>query len=95
MTLTSVATAGTPFGATVRAIDQWGNNAADYTGMVTLTSTDPLATLPAPYTYGPTDAAQHLFTGIILRTPGPQRVTATDSAGRSVSSGPISVSPGS
>ena len=95
MTLTSVSTAGTPFSATVRAIDQWGNNAADYTGTVTLTSTDPLATLPGSYTYGPTDTAQHVFTGVILRTPGTQRITATDSAGHSISSAPISVSPGS
>jgi hypothetical protein len=95
MTLTSVATVGTPFSATVRAIDQWGNNAADYTGTVTLTSTDPLATLPGPYIYGPTDTAQHVFTGVILRTTGTQRITATDSAGRSISSGPITVSPGS
>jgi hypothetical protein len=87
MTLTSVATVGTPFGATVRAIDQWGNNAADYTGTV--------ATLPGSYTYGPTDTAQHVFTGVILRTPGTQRITATDSAGHSISSAPISVSPGS
>ena len=93
MTLTSVATVGTPFSATVRAIDQWGNNAADYTGTVTLTSTDPLATLPGPYAYGPTDTAQHVFTGVIFRTPGTQRVTATDSAGHSIDSGPITVSP--
>jgi len=93
MTLTSVATAGTPFSATVRATDQWGNNAADYTDTVMLTSTDPLATLPASYTYVPTDTGQHVFTGIILRTPGAQRITATDSAGHAVASGLISVSP--
>jgi hypothetical protein len=92
MTLTSVATAGTPFSTTVRAVDQWGNNAADYTSTVTITSTDPLATLPGPYTYGPTDTAQHVFTGIILRTPGAQRITATDAAGHSITSGLISVS---
>jgi hypothetical protein len=93
MTVTSVATAGVPFSATVRAIDQWGNNAADYTGTVTLTSTDPLATLPAPYAYVATGGAQHVFTGVILRTPGAQRVTATDSSGRVIDSGSIAVSP--
>lgn len=93
MTVTSIATAGVPFGATVRVVDQFGNNAADYTGTVTLTSTDPAATMPAPYAYGPTDASQHTFTGLALRTPGTQRVTATDSHGFMIQSGPISVSP--
>jgi hypothetical protein len=93
MTVTSIATAGLPFGATVRAIDQWGNNAADYTGTVTLTSTDPSATLPGPYAYGPKDTAQHTFTGVILRTLGTQRVSATDSSGLTIESGPITVSP--
>ena len=70
-----------PFSATVRAVDQFGNNAADYAGTVTLTSSDPPATLPAPYAYAPTDAAQHTFTGIVLHTVGTQTVTATDSNG--------------
>jgi hypothetical protein len=92
MSTTSVATSGTPFNATVRAIDPYGNNAADYAGTVTLTSTDPAATLPAPYAYGPADLSQHTFTGVILRTPGTQRITATDSNGFSITSGPITVS---
>jgi hypothetical protein len=92
MTLTSFATSGAPFGATVRAIDQWGNNAADYAGTITLSSTDPAATLPGPYAYGPTDSAQHTFTGVTLRTPGTQRITATDSSGLTIESGPITVS---
>ena len=91
MTTTSVAVSGTPFNATVRAVDPYGNNAADYASTVTLTSTDPAATLPGPYAYGSTDAAAHIFTGLILRTAGTQRITAFDSTGRSVSSGPISV----
>ncbi|MDQ2910621.1 MAG: hypothetical protein M3R39_06350 [Actinomycetota bacterium] len=93
MTETSIATAGAPFGVTVRAIDAFGNNAADYTGTVTLTSTDPAAALPGPYPYGPKDTAQHTFTGVILRTPGTQRITATDSNGFTIDSGPITVSP--
>jgi hypothetical protein len=93
MTVTSIATVGVPFAATVRAIDQWGNNAADYAGTVTLTSTDPAATLPGPYVYGPKDAAQHTFTGVILRTPGTQQITAIDSSGLTIQSGPITVSP--
>jgi len=93
MTVTSIATVGVPFGATVRAIDQWGNNAADYAGTVTLTSTDPAATLPGPYAYGAKDTAQHTFTGVVLRTPGLHTITATDSSGLTIQSGPISVSP--
>jgi hypothetical protein len=92
MTVTSVATVGVPFGVTVRAIDQWGNNAADYPGTVTLASTDPAATLPGPYVYGPRDTAQHTFTGVTLRTPGVHRITAIDSNGFTVQSGPITVS---
>ena len=92
MTVTSIATAGTPFGVTVRAVDQFGNNGADYVGTVTLTSTDPLATLPAPYAYGAKDVSQHTFTGIVMRTTGTQTVTATDSHGFTVTSPPITVS---
>ena len=93
MTITSVATSGVPFNATVRAVDPFGNNAADYSGTVRLATTDRAATLPAPYAYGSTDSAQHTFTGIVLRTAGAQRVTATDSHGFTVQSGPITVSP--
>ncbi len=93
MTVTSVATVGVPFAATVRAVDQFGNNAADYTGTVTFSSTDSAATLPAPYALGSNDASQHTFTGLVLRTPGTQRLRATDSHGFTVESGPITVSP--
>jgi hypothetical protein len=93
MTATSFATAGVPFSATVRAVDQFGNNASDYIGTVTLTSTDPAASLPGGYPYGATDASQHTFAGVVLRTPGTQRITATDSHGFKIESGPITVSP--
>ena len=93
MTITSVATSGTPFNATVRGVDPYDNNAVGYVGTVTLATTDPAATLPAPYTYIAGDAAQHTFTGLILRTPGTQRVTATDSNGLSITSPPITVAP--
>jgi hypothetical protein len=94
MTITSVATVGQTLSTTVRAVDQWGNNAPDYAGTVTLTSTDPTATLPAPYAYVTKDVGQHTFTGIVLRTPGLQTVTATDSNGFSVTSAPIAVNAG-
>jgi hypothetical protein len=91
MTATSIATAGVAFTATVRGVDQYGNNAFAYTGTVRLTSTDPRASLPGPYTYVSTDAASHAFTGVILRTAGTQRITATDSNGLSYQSPPITV----
>jgi hypothetical protein len=76
----------------VRAVDQFGNNAADYAGAVTLTSSDASATLPAPYAYVPTDAGQHTLTGIVLHAVGTQTVTATDSNGFTIQSPPIAVS---
>jgi hypothetical protein len=91
MTVTSIATAGTSFSATVRAVDQWDNNSPDYSGTVTLTSSDSAATLPAPYAYVTKDVGQHTFTSIVLRTVGTQTITATDSNGFSVTSGPITV----
>jgi len=91
VTLTSVATAGTAFSVTVRAIDSWSNNAFPYGATVTLTSSDPAATLPGPYAYKPADLAQHAFTGVVLRTPGTQTITATDSNGLRLQSQPITV----
>jgi len=87
----SVVTAGTAFNITVRAIDAYGNNAYPYLATVQLGSTDPAATVPAPYAYGPTDVAQHVFAGAILRTPGTQRIMVSDSNGLAGQSGPITV----
>jgi len=92
MTVTSIATVGVPFGTTVRIVDQFGNNAADYAGTVSLASSDPLATLPAPYAYAAKDVSQHTFTAIVMRTPGTQTITATDSNGFTITSPPITVS---
>jgi hypothetical protein len=92
--MTNIAASGVQFSALVRAVDRFGNNAADYTGMVTLTSTDPAATLPPPYAYGPIDASQHTF-GVVLRTAGTQTITATDSHGFTIQSAPITVAPAS
>jgi hypothetical protein len=91
---TSVATTGTAFGITVRAVDAYGNNAYPYLGTVQLTSSDPAATMPAGYSYGATDAAQHTFPGAVLRTVGSQTITATDpTTGLTGTSPPIQVVP--
>ncbi len=91
LTLTNVTTVGTPFSVTVRAVDPYSNNAFPYGGTVTLTSTDPAATLPGPYAYQPSDVAQRTFTGVVLRTPGTQTITATDASGLTRQSPPITV----
>ena len=91
LTLTNVTTVATPFSVTVRAVDPYSNNAFPYGGTVTLTSTDPAATLPGPYAYQPTDLAQRTFTGVVLRTPGTQTITATDASGLTRQSPPITV----
>ncbi len=46
---------------TVRALDVFGNTVTGYAGTVTFSSTDPLATLPAAYTFAATDAGVHNF----------------------------------
>jgi hypothetical protein len=86
-----VAIAGTAFTVTVRAIDPYSNNAFPYGATVTLRSSDPAATLPGPYAYQPTDLGQKAFTGVVLRTPGLQTITATDSNGLKKTSAPIMV----
>jgi hypothetical protein len=90
---TSVATAGTAFTLTVRTVDRFGNTASGYTGTVSFASTDPRATLPGAYTFVPTDAGAHIFSGVVLRTPGVQRISVVDNSGRATATGAISVYP--
>src|SRR6266576_3448063 len=93
MTVTTIATAGVDFGVTVRGVDVYGNNAYPYSGTASLTTSDPAATVPGPYTFMMGDGAQHTFPGVILRTAGTQTITATSSDGHKVTSPPITVSP--
>ena len=77
--------AGTPADAnqdlSLTVLDANGALQADYTGTVHFTSTDPLAVLPADYTYMLADAGEHVFAGsVVLRTAGVQTVDATDVA---------------
>ncbi|NUU19302.1 hypothetical protein HP550_18800 [Cellulomonas humilata] len=69
---------GQPFTVQVVAKDPWFNYARTYRGTITFTSTDPAATLPAPYTFTATDNGVHTFPGLVLRSPGPRTLTATD-----------------
>jgi FG-GAP-like repeat/RTX calcium-binding nonapeptide repeat (4 copies) len=61
----------------VVVVDPYGNLATDYTGTAHFSSSDAAATLPADYTFTAADGGQHNFP-VILRTAGPQTLTATD-----------------
>jgi len=65
---------GTPCTVTVTAQDQFGNTATGYAGTVAITSSDPQAVLPPNTTLM---SGVGMFT-VTLRTPGMQRITATD-----------------
>ena len=92
MTVTSVATAGVPFGATVRTVDQFGNNAADYAGTVTLDEQRPIGDAAGAVRLRREGRLAAHVHGVVLRTPGTQTMTATDSNGFTIQSPPITVS---
>lgn len=76
------ANANTPGTVTVSARDAFANLTPSYTGTVHLTSTDPLAILPADYTFttgSGNDNGVHTFS-VILKSAGspPKSITATD-----------------
>lgn len=87
----TIATAGTPFGVTVRAEDAFGNTASGYTGTVSFSSSDPAAFLPTPYTFTPNDFGAKTLGGVILRATGTQTITVSDNAGHVDVGNPISV----
>jgi hypothetical protein len=72
-------TAGVAQSFTVKAFDAFGNVASGYTGTVTFSSSDPLAGLPASYTFTAADAGVHTFTAT-LKKAGTQSITVTDSS---------------
>jgi hypothetical protein len=68
------AAAGVAFSVTVMALDAYGNAATLYSGTVAITTTDPQASVPGPYTY-----YDDCFTfSMILWTHGTQTITASD-----------------
>jgi hypothetical protein len=67
---------GVAANVTVTAYDGSNNIIPGFTGTVTLTSSDPSATLPAAYTFLPADAGAHVFS-VTLNTAGTQSLTAT------------------
>lgn len=79
---TSPTVAGTAHSVIVTATDAYSNTATGYTGTITFTSSDPVATLPSNYTFVGGDAGTHTFaSGVILKSAGTRSVTATDITG--------------
>jgi hypothetical protein len=74
---TTTAGVAQPFTVTLR--DAFGSVATGYTGTVTFGSSDPIATLPATYTFTAADAGVHTFTAALKRA-GAQFITVTDTA---------------
>jgi uncharacterized delta-60 repeat protein len=71
-------TAGQPFDVTVTAVDDNGDVVPDYTGTVTLTSTDPLAPALGSHTFTTADGGEFTFSAVQLYTAGPQSLFASD-----------------
>jgi hypothetical protein len=74
---------GAAHSVTVTAKDAAGTVATGYRGTVHFTSSDPLAVLPADYTFTAADAGVRAFSytlnpGLVLKTAGSQWVRATD-----------------
>src|SRR5205823_2318795 len=76
-------TAGVPTAVTVVALDASGHRVPDYTGTVSLTSSDGQVTLPADYTFTASDNGSHLFSATFA-TAGHQTLTATDTSDGSI-----------
>ena len=70
-------TAGVAHSFTVTARDAFGNVATGYAGTVTFSSSDPIASLPANYTFTAADAGVHTFTAALKRA-GTQFIEASD-----------------
>ncbi len=77
--LPTTTTAGVAQAFTVTLRDAFGNVASGYTGTVTFRSSDPIAALPANYSFTAADAGIHTFTATLKRA-GTQFVTAADVA---------------
>jgi hypothetical protein len=78
----ATANASQPFSLTVTAKKPNTSIETSYDGTVHFTSSDPLATLPADYTFVPADAGVHTFTGVVLVDPynQPSTITVNDVA---------------
>ncbi len=84
VTAPATAAVGSSFSVTVTAQTAGGATVPTYAGTVHFTSSDPLATLPANYTFVPGDNGVHTFTGVQLGTAGHQTITVTDTVTSSI-----------
>jgi hypothetical protein len=76
-TAPSTVTVAFPFTVTV-TLTLEGKRDTIVNSVISFTSSDPAATLPAPYGFTPADAGSHTWTnGFILRTPGNQTISAS------------------
>src|SRR5439155_19299880 len=71
------AAVGYPVPVTLHATDFFGGPATDYTGTLSLTSSDPNAILPASYTFTAADHGSHTFY-VTFYNSGSESITATD-----------------
>ena len=76
----AAAVPNSPFSVTLTVQNGSAGTVSAYRGTVHFTSTDPSATLPADYTFQPSDVGSHTFTGVVLATPCYQAITAADVA---------------
>ena len=89
------AMAGSPFDVTVTAQDVYDNTVTTYSGTITFSSGDPYgATLPADYTFRPTDLGTAAFSGgVTLYTAGTWDVSVMDTAAGIIGSANVTITP--
>src|SRR5262249_37414813 len=83
-------TAGVAHSLTVTLRDAYGNVASGYTGTVAFSSSDPIAALPAGYTFTAADAGVHTFT-VTLKRAGTQLITVSDVATSTLSGSEVGI----
>src|SRR5262249_26486310 len=76
--------ANAKFTVTVTVVDAYGNVATGYRGTISFRSSDPMARLPANYTFTAADGGVHTFTGLVLKKTGRQTITVTDTLDNSL-----------
>jgi hypothetical protein len=76
-------TAGVAQSFTVTTRDAFGNVATGYTGTVAFSSSDPITSLPATYTFTAADAGVHTFTAALKRA-GTQFIQVNDTVNGSI-----------
>jgi hypothetical protein len=69
---------GNPISLRVQVLRTDSTVATGYAGTITFTSDDPLADLPADFTFAPADQGDRTFGGVVLREAGAVRITVRD-----------------